>query len=339
MDLREIIQHSESRRLNRHQRRKLIDVCHSLALAYLRMKAGSGKLYMIHDEHLNDLAWDFIADLFEQNQNGELVKINTYFEGTDVTRCKESGIIIELRKLVFSKVDDNIYHTLGSKDPSLRKIIRNLKLAIDSAGPHESITYDDGFLMLNRGADTRLPAMPSEFMQMKLCSRLNGKMQIPEILTNVVSILEEQNQYRTRFSVVALATIIRESYVYMHEYNDLPELNEKERIDRHVFSGEFESFLKKSALLIRSTSGKRYVNNGKISEKELDIYMKVSINIIRDQFINGKKKFSQFEHLKQLQPDVDHHDFRNDKRQVLEYLVAQIKEDLIETYRKDWLYS
>lgn len=339
MDLREIIQHSASGRLNRHQRKKLIDVCHSLALAYLRMKAASGKLYMIHDEHLNDLAWDFIADLFEQNRDGELVEINTYFEDTDIAGCTEPGIIIELRKLVFSKVDDNIYHTLGSKDPSLRKIIRNLKLAIDNTGIHESITYDNGYFMLNRGTDTRLPAMPSEFMQMRLCSRLNGKMQVPEILKNVVSILEEQDQYRTRFSVVALATIIRESFVYLHEEDDLPELNEKERIDRHVFNGEFETFLKKSALLIRSSSGKRYINNGKISEDEIDIYMETSINIIRDQFINGKKKFSQFEHLKQLQPDVDHQEYRNNKRQILEYLVAQIKENLIETYRKDWLYS
>lgn len=339
MDLGEIIQHSKNGRLTRLQRKKLIDVCHSLALAYLRMKAASGKLYMIHDEHLNDLAWDFIADLFEQSRDGELVKINTYFEDTDIAGCSTPGIIIDLRKLVFSKVDDNIYHTLGSKDPSLRKIIRNLKLAIDSTDTHESITYDDGFLKLNRGTDTRLPAMPAEFMQMRLCSRLNGKMQIPEILTAVVRILEEQDQYRTRFSVVALATIIRESYVYLHDYNVMPELNEKEKIDHYVFSGEFETFLKKSAHLIRSTAGKRYLENGKITENEMDIYMETSVNIIRDQFINGKKKYSQFEHLRQLQPDVDHQEFRNDKRQFLEYLVAQIKENLIETYRKDWLYS
>lgn len=334
MNLQEILTTCENNSLKGEKKRDLINLCHSMALAYLRMKASSEKLYMIRGERLEDLAWDFIADLFEQNRDGEMVKINEYFSELDLKECSHSDLKIELRKIVFTKVDDNIFRAIGKKDPSLRKIIRNLKLAIGES-EDSNIFYEQGFLIVGGFSEKHLPVMPSEFMQIKLCSRLNEKMQIPDILHEVLEILKEQDQYQSKFSVVALSIIIRESFVYLHDY--LTDSSGLLTIDQHFFSNEFETFLVKCATTVKTRTGYRYVEKGKIPEEELDLYMKAAISIVKDQFTKGKKKFSQYEHLKQYITDIDYQDFRENKRQFLEYLVAQIKEKLIDIYRADWL--
>jgi hypothetical protein len=85
---------------------------------------------MIRNERLEDLAWDFIADLFEKDDENMLSTFCQYFNEESLVQMDETDVQSELRKLVFTKVDDNIFRAVGEKDPSLRKIIRNLKLAI-----------------------------------------------------------------------------------------------------------------------------------------------------------------------------------------------------------------
>ncbi|MDR9367339.1 MAG: hypothetical protein RI575_18540 [Balneolaceae bacterium] len=82
MGLKETISNCLGEEVSRQDLKKLIKKCHSMALAYLRMKAASKKLYMIRGERLEDLAWDFIAELFEKDDNDCLVKLQEYFDDT-----------------------------------------------------------------------------------------------------------------------------------------------------------------------------------------------------------------------------------------------------------------
>ncbi|MFO7846740.1 MAG: hypothetical protein R6V27_09285, partial [Balneolaceae bacterium] len=60
---------------------------------------------MIRDENLEDLAWDFIADLFQKNEGGELIVLAEYFKGRNLESLTDGDIQMELRRLVSSKVD------------------------------------------------------------------------------------------------------------------------------------------------------------------------------------------------------------------------------------------
>jgi len=91
--------------------KSVIDLCHTFALAYLRMKASSGKLYLFHGEKLEDLAWDFIADLFEKDDDGRFRVFCDYFDETTLSEMDENelnfncaGWFLPLWKIIFLKL-------------------------------------------------------------------------------------------------------------------------------------------------------------------------------------------------------------------------------------------
>ncbi|MDX1641906.1 MAG: hypothetical protein R3220_09435 [Balneolaceae bacterium] len=332
--MREIVCGCLEESADRKELKALIDICHTMALAYLRMKASSRKLYMIRGERLEDLAWDFIADLFEKNEDGELVKLQEYFENSAIDQLSDHEIKIELRKLVFTKVEDNVFRSFGENDPSLRKIIRNLKLAIRNNDCQNCVCYDDGNIITEENGNQRLPVMPSEFMQMKLSSRLGEKMQIPEILIEVINILEDQEQYQKRFSLVTLAAIIRETFVHFNESRT--KVNQKPFAERYLLNGEFEEILDKSSEKVRTTTGIKYVEKGKITKQELLLYTNAARDIVRDHFLDNQEDYSQFEYLKEHMPNLEYLEFRESKRQILEYLVKLIRRELVGIFKDDW---
>lgn len=335
MVLHEILSQCLGNSVQRRALKKLIKKCHTMALAYLRMKASSNKLYMIRGERLEDLAWDFIAELFEKDENGCLVKLQDYFDNLDLQELSDSGLRVELRKLVFTKVEDNIFRAIGEKDPSLRKIIRNLKLAIRDNKCDNHVCYKDDYIIIDKDEKENLPIMPSEFMQIKLACRLEEKMQIPEILAEVIDVLQCQEHYQKRISLVGLASIIRLTYIHFNESRNSQQ--KQYNTDEAMIHTEFQKFLETSSEMVRTNTGYSYIRKGKISHKELDIYVNAAKDIVYDSFTEGKTEASQYEYLKNYLPDLDYDDFRENKRQVLEYLVKLIRKDLVETFKEDWL--
>jgi hypothetical protein len=334
MGLKETVSNCLGDNVSRKDLKKLINKSHSMALAYLRMKASSNKLYMIRGERLEDLAWDFIAELFEKDNSGCLVKLQEYFGNFNISELSNSDLSVELRKLVFTKVEDNIFRAVGEKDPSLRKIIRNLKLAVRDSDCRNHVCYKDGYIIVGDDEKENLPIMPSEFMQIKLSSRLEEKMQIPDIMIEVIDILDYQEQYQKRISLVGLASIIRLTYVHFNE----PDSQKKQlNADETIIHAEFQKFLELSSEMVRTNTGYSYIRKGKITHNELDIYMNAAKDIVHDSFTEGKTESSQFEYLKNYIHDLDYDDFRENKRQILEYLVKLIRKDLVETFKEDWL--
>lgn len=304
-----------------------------MALAYLRMKAASNKLYMIRGERLEDLAWDFIAELFEKDETGTLVRLQEYFGESNFQQLSQSDLTIELRKLVFTKVEDNIFRAVGEKDPSLRKIIRNLKLAIRDNNCKHRVCYEHGYIIVGKDDEHALPVMPSEFMQIKLSSRLEEKMQIPDILIEAIDVLQSQERYQQRISLVALASVIRLTFVHFNESDDR---DKQLNADESIINAEFEKFLNESSEKVRTSTGYSYIRKGKINSDELDIYMKAAKDIVNDYFNDGKTESSQYEYLKNYMPNLEYEDFRSNNRQVLEYLVKLIRKDLVLTFKEDW---
>lgn len=334
MGLREIISDCKCNSVERKNLEKLINTCHTMALAYLRMKASSNKLYMVRGERLEDLAWDYIAELFEKNSHGALIKLQDYFENSQLNEFSEHDIKIELRKLVFTKVEDNIFRSFGEKDPSLRKIIRNLKLAIRDNDCKTRVCYRDGLIIVDQEEKLHLPMMPSEFMEIKLCSCLEEKMQIPEILIEVIDVLQNQDQYQKKFPLVRLASVIRATFVHLHE--PMAETNEKPKADQNVLNTEFENFLTESVEMVETSTGLSYLSKGKVTSEQLDIYMKAAKDIVRDFFTDGKTEFSQYEYLKNYMPELEYEEFRQNNRQILEYLVKLVRKDVVKIYKDDW---
>ena len=314
----------------------LVNHSFRIALAYLEMKLCSHKSYFLREEKPEDLAMDFIADLFQRDENGMLIEICAGFRDVCIEECSESDITIRLRRIVFSKVDDNIFRFNGEKDPSLKKIIRNLKLGVANlSATGKKVYLEKGVISVagNKPVSNK-PFMPREFMQIKLCGRLTGQMLIPDILEHVADILSSQDLYKPRFPLVALGQIIRGNFVLLNrgEQNDAV----KPVADREMLQQELEQFLEKSVVRMKEKIGEKYIRSGKVEEELLNSYFTTARTILKNDFIEESSHESQYEQLKKLRDDLDYDEFRNEHRTVLEYIVKLIRNDFLDSFKKEW---
>lgn len=313
----------------------IISECFNLAVTSLRVKSASFSSFMIRDENIEDLAWDFIADLFQKNEQGELIVLNEYFKSRKMESLSEEDIRVELRRLVCSKVEDNIFRFYGEKDPSLKKIIRNIKLAIKDLECVNKVCYQDGFLIVEKSDQIDLEDMPAEFMQTRLCSRLSENLMIPDILMEVVDILDEQDEYEKRFALVNLATIIRESFVLIQS-------SKSDNIGPDVFSEmlqkELDVFLEKSVDKVKENIAEHYIEKGKADRRELDIYFQTAREIVKSNFEGTSDSKSQFDQLKEHYHHLEYEQFRDTHRSILEYVVKLVRNDMVNSFKKDWAH-
>ncbi len=335
MGLRQSLRNCLSNSISKSDLRAVINRCYTFALAYLRMKASTGKLYMFHGERLEDLAWDFIADIFEKDSAGNLKVLESYFSAQNISEIDDHDLHSMLRRLVFTKVEDNLFKAVGETDPSLKKIIRNLKLAIRDEKCEHSVCFQEGYLIVERTDDKSLPVMPSEFMKIKLASRIKGNMQIPDILVEVIDALQGQTKYQKCISLVSLAIIIRE--VYVHFYNDFDTGQDEPKAEENLMNKEFEDLLDRSVKTVKLQTGDNYVERGKISSTLLNAYMNASKKIVKEQLTETFHANTQYTYLKEELPELSYSEFRNKHRQILEYLVKLIRSDILSVYKKEWL--
>ena len=109
-----------------------INLCTSIALTHLERKAATGQINRgMIQLSLKDLALDCVADLFRLDEQGIPVQMRMYFECVNLEEASEEETLILLRRLIFSKVKQGLFRTYNEMDPSLGKIIRNIKLGVN----------------------------------------------------------------------------------------------------------------------------------------------------------------------------------------------------------------
>jgi hypothetical protein len=334
MSIRGTLRRCVSNKYDRKDVNRLVLLCHRFAYSYLRMKRSAGNYFVTGNENIEDLALDFIAELFQKEKDGSLVVLQEYFKDTDLNRCEDSDVKIELRRLVFTKVDDNLFRYYGQKDPSLRKIIRNLKLAVKKRNCNHAVCYKDGNLIVDEDEPGITSIMPADFMRMRLCSRLRGEMQIPDILIQVIDIIRDQDSYRKRFPLVILASIIRESFVILH--NDNHKQTIKPVAESNLLKSDLDKYIDETVDRIKNEICPRYIKKGKLRQESMDQFLNVATDIVRNDFHEEKHGYSQYDRIKKYNENLEYEEFRKKHRPVLEYLVKLIRRDLINFFRKDW---
>lgn len=116
----------------RPQLNAVVAVCHALASASLATRRTSSTLVSLHGLNRSDLAYDCIAEISRQDAAGAFVQLNAYFDGLSLGSLSDEEILAHLRRLVVSKVNQGIFRLYNEADPPLGKILRNIKLAVNS---------------------------------------------------------------------------------------------------------------------------------------------------------------------------------------------------------------
>jgi hypothetical protein len=86
--------------------RDFANLCHQIALIYLRKKARGNRLNPTgFGMPLEDLAFECIADLFQRNEQGAFIKLADYFNAVAWENKHEDELLGATRRVVFIELN------------------------------------------------------------------------------------------------------------------------------------------------------------------------------------------------------------------------------------------
>ena len=340
MTIKKIICNILKGEINDQTINRFVRHCQIMAKSYLLTKVShKDNLLLNQFESIDDLAWDCIADVCRRDNSGCLCKVKAYFESQQIrSTAKESTLQIHLRRLIFSEVQKAIFRIYTESDPSLAKIIRNIKIHASEHGEYRVISDpgNEKIIVFSRKELAALPNIPAEFLEIRLAHHIGEKYFINEILELVSNIFAQQEHYRRAYPVTQLALSIRNVYAQFYEYNR----TKWARMSGLFLNGELETMINNAVEEIKSDLYKTYVETNKLHVEVFETYLSIVTDILLNTYHSEYRDgLSNFEHFQQHIPDVEKSDYRSHHRKYIEYFVKRSRERLIKQIRRDFLQN
>jgi hypothetical protein len=290
------------------------------------------QLILVEDSlNTSDLAYDCIAELFQRDEDGDLIRMRTYFESIDVEVSTDQELLLHLRRLVFSSVNQGLARIYSNFDPSLGKILRNLKLSIQNLGTFTEIDRLGEQCVVPQLCDPlcHLPVVELDKLQAELSSRLRGIERVPEILSALSRYLQEQSEHSRQVPIMRVALAIRWFYAVKQIPSDLSHPAEEPFAEEDLMA-----VIQASCADIRRSMPGGYSAKGKVSVETVDGYMEAIRRYLAEKLDGGDPHLSLFESLRSLIPTLTKVTYNGEHRSRLEYLARKTEKSVLERLRK-----
>lgn len=301
-------------------------LAHRMASAYLGKKAKGGHLNPgFFGLSLEDLAFDCIAPLFERDAQGRLCQLVDYFE--DPHQPPEA-LLAQLRRLVFSAVEQELFAHYGQMDPGLSKLIRNIKRAAKSA-EDLSLHRPDGelWIYLTANPDNHRPIIPGELLERRLSAYLEENITAPQLLDALQRILPQQTLYRQALPVTLLAQAARSGLQHLKDEASPTNAHNQFQPER-LQAEEIRQMIRAATQSVYENKHASYVESGKLSPQLYDTYFQTIEELLVDRFLQPTDTNTFYEQLNH-HLEISHEEYHDQHRTRLEYLVQLTREHLL----------
>jgi hypothetical protein len=306
---------------------RLVAVSHTLANSFLASKATAGTLVSVYGLNTSDLAYDCIAEIFQKDSDGNYIQLLSYFNGLSLTTAREEEILAHLRRLVFSKVNQGVYRLYSEADPSLAKILRNIKIAVNSLKNFMEVERFGEPCIVPSLIDTLedYPAIEREFLEQQFIKHTTGREHIPELLAKLSLFLREQNERCRIIPFVMVGVLFRTIYTCRQDFPD-----QMVTVDAELVGSDTSAIIEAVCRDTRKKNERKYVDDGKVTAEMFEKYFIVLEEELCEKFI-GKDgyNFSLYESLKKLTPNLTKEDYKKNHRNRIEYLLKQVNKEVI----------
>ena len=311
---------------------KLIRICSDFAQAYLNSRTKKDAyLLSLLSASPKDLAMDCIADLFEKRE-GKLVIIEEYFGSVLEKSEKQSDYQTHLRRLVFSKVNENLYNYYRAFDPSLGKIIRNIK-RVFKEDEIEGLEYNPESGLISACEESRaLPLMPYDLIEVKLNSEFKSTLNTKDILIKLSEIFQTHNYYRGEIKINLFAEVVRRLHQFYAEEGDHFNFSEHEDIRNK----ELKELIKKSVKKVQLDLHASYVAKEKMTDEDFSKYFLVAEKVLNGDYVKGiENGKSYFEHFSDIVTNASKEEYRENHRKYVEYFVKISRYNFIQSLKNE----
>ena len=330
--LRESILSAINGSATREQLNRLVSVFHSLASAFLASKSTCGMLTHVSGLKTSDLAYDCIAELFQQNRDGNYIQLVSYFSGLQLSAARDEEILAHARRLVFSKVNHGVYRLYSQADPSLAKILRNIKLAVYSL---KNFTETDRFgeqclIPVLCDALEHLPPFQREELEQLFIPVTRGKEVIPELLAKLSLFLREQDRNCRIVPLILVGLLFRSVYNAKQSVHS----NTVEIEDATVVR-DTEDIISKVCRDLKTVTSKKYVEKKNIAGEVFEKYFHVMEEGLTEKYIGSNgQDFSLFDNLRRYLPDLTKEEYKKRHRNKIEYLWKLVQKEAVKRLKE-----
>jgi hypothetical protein len=312
---------------------EFVAFCHTIAVVAVRSRIPAPMLHnRTLQENFSDIAYDCLADLFRQDDHGNLVQVKAFFESIDCDRATDQELVSELRRLVFSKVNNGIFRILNEADPVLGKIIRNIKLAAQALQSFVIVDRFGDICIHPASCDTlgHLPSAEKEDLEIALRQISNGSENIPTLLARLSRYLRDQTKHSRIVAIISVALVFRSLY----ETNQVIDEEDVPPENRFI-PQEVESAVKETCVRLKSDMESTYLGRKKVSSDLYGIYFDLIESTLVDKLVGGNgESNSLYEALRQYIPGLTRKEYRYTHRGKLEYLSKLAYEQTVSSLKK-----
>lgn len=312
--------------------------CYSLALPLIRKKISLGKINLqILGMNQNEIVVTCIADIFTRDNENHFYRVKSYFENLSdkLENLSEEEIIIVFRRFIFNIVHNNLIRLYSEVDPTLGKILRNMKISLNKNSLFTQLTRFGDVYLIPEGADILLEKPPLTFEQLQNIFSKTAIVydNIPEMFKKLHSVIIEQEDYQRAVPFVSAALLFKEVYVLGWKFE------EYESSDNNIFAklenDDIKMIINKVCEKIKKKMYQSYVDKGKVSENLFSKYIITLSDILVNTFISGGYATdSYFDMLKNNFPELTKEDYARDHRTIIEYLATIGKERIKNEMKK-----
>jgi hypothetical protein len=308
------------------------NLCHKMAVVYLRKKDRNPAFCGLS---LDDLASDCIADLFQRDARGVFVKLVSYFAAPAWESQSEDELLGATRRLVFSQINQALYRIYRETDPSLGKLLRNLKNAIKSSSLVALVQRQgETWICLTpeNGAAASLPAMSPEFLEAHLTASLRGEADLKQVLALLVEILNGQHDYRKSYPLTGLALIIRAAFTHLNAA-----LEQESNGHDKFAAAEIEKMITASVQTVKANMHPAYVEKRKIHTDAYNLHFLAIHDMLAAEYVqNDGCSRSYFDYLRQHFELLTREEYQKLFRCHFEYLAKLTRQELLRQLKKEW---
>ena len=297
---------------------RVIKVSHTLANALLLSKSTTGTLAEFHRVDCSELAYDCIAEIFSEFNNTPCAQLKAYFSCISFDDLRDEEILIYLRRLVFSKVNEGIFRLYNEADPILGKIIRNIKRAVQSLKLFDELEHLNEPSIAPSLCEKleHLPPADRDLIEHELSFFIKGTENIPDMLSMLSRYLREQEAHCRIVPVIAVAIIFRSLYTKEYAYPDTVPA-----VENLIVTDETVRLIKDVCRKVKEETKPKYVGKQKVTDEVFDIYFDViEMNLYGLLLSLDGHDFSFFTAMQQRMPDLSRNEYKTYHKNKLEYL-------------------
>lgn len=324
-DIRSVLEQALAGGVAARETKRLVQYCAFLALPLVRKKVRYGLLNLgLLAMTEEDIVYDALAELFRRDDGGNFPILQSSFDTFRSDQCSDEEIVDHLRKLVFVNVHKTIIRLYSETDPTLSKILRNLKIGIEKTDVFEETVRFGETVLVIKNADPLLSrlSMGSDDLQRTISSIVNVHDTIPAILFKLHALLAEQDHHQRVVPLFQLATMIKLVYVVGWETEQTVVPTVDEEMDTQRVREIIAQTCCEQEVHLRHS----YVETEKISQATLHVYLQTIESILKEEYLDaGVATRSYFDHLVEFAPTVTHAEYRKHHRTMLEYLTKKTR--------------